>query len=182
VKKHKAVFLDRDGVINKKPPPHSYILSWKEFKLLPYVKEALVDLNQRGFLIVIVSNQRGIARRMLRRKDLEEIHARMTGELKKVGAVVNGVYYCPHNYSDNCNCRKPKPGMLLSAASDLNIDTSQSFMVGDSEDDIAAGKESGCKTVLVLTGETEDVPQTKDWGYRPDFVIADLKGLQDVIS
>jgi len=177
----RAVFLDRDGVINKKAPPHRYILNWKEFEFLPYVAEAIADLNQRNFLVVVVSNQRGIARGMLSVEKLEEIHSRMLRALFRLGAKVDGVYYCPHDYCDNCNCRKPKPGMLLEAASDLGIDLSRSFMVGDSEDDILAGNSAGCSTVLVLTGETKDIAETVRWQMKPDHIISRLDELRGVV-
>ncbi len=173
----RTVFFDRDGVINKKAPPHQYICSWEEFEFLPHVAEAIKDLNRRGFLVVIISNQRGVARGMLSVEKLDEIHARMLKELHDQGAVIDGIYYCPHNYEDNCDCRKPKPGMLLEAAKDLDIDLSESFMVGDSEDDIAAGKAAGCKTVLVSPPDSHDssfVIHNSDPASKPDRAIPNL--------
>lgn len=179
---HRAVFLDRDGVINKKAPPHEYITKWEEFIFLPYVAEAICYLNGRGYLVIVQSNQRGIARGMLAEDQLKEIHQRMVGELGSLGARVDGVYYCPHGYADNCDCRKPKPGMLLKAAKDLGLDLSQSFMVGDSEDDIAAGKTAGCRTILVLTGEVQDPKQVEDWKVKPDYIISNLLELREIVQ
>jgi histidinol-phosphate phosphatase family protein len=179
----RAVFLDRDGVINRKAPPHQYIVRWGEFEFLPHVVEAITDLNRRGFLVIVVSNQRGIARGVLTREKLDEIHARMSKELRGKGAVLDGIYYCPHDYSDNCACRKPRPGMLFEAAKDLNIDLYQSFIVGDSEDDIAAGKAAGCRTILINpSGGIFGSENLLGWSSKPDRIIADLGGLGRVIA
>lgn len=147
--KRKAVFLDRDGVINRKAPEGDYIKSWDEFEFLPGVKEAIKKLNERGFLVIIVSNQRGIAKGVMTENDLKEIHSRMKSELKSVGAKVDDIYYCPHDVGDNCNCRKPKPGLLLKAAKEWDIELSRSWMIGDQAPDIEAGKRAGCKTILI---------------------------------
>lgn len=179
---HRAVFLDRDGVINKKAPPHEYILRWEEFVFLPYVAETIRYLNQKGFLVIVHSNQRGIARGLMDVDTLREIHERMIVELKSHGAYIDGVYYCPHDYSNKCNCRKPKPGMLLSVAKNLDIDLKHSFLVGDSRDDIEAGKVAGCKTVLVLTGEVQDPKQIEDWKVKPDHIISNLLELREIVQ
>lgn len=147
--RNKAVFLDRDGVINKKAPKGDYIKNWEEFKFLPGVKSAIKKLNKEGFLVIIVSNQRGIARCVMTDDDLAEIHSKMIQELEKVGAVINGIYYCPHDINDNCDCRKPEAGLLFKAAKDFGINLRLSWMIGDSKSDIEAGKKAGCKTILV---------------------------------
>lgn len=148
LKPKKAVFLDRDGVINKKAPEHDYIKNWSSFEFLPGVAKAISELN-KNFLVVIVSNQRGIARGLMTVNDLEYIHNKMQLELIKNGAKIDKIYFCPHDVKDNCECRKPKPGMLFMAASDLNIDLPKSYMIGDAESDIKAGQAAECKTILV---------------------------------
>jgi len=147
--KRRAVFLDRDGVINKGAPPRDYIKIWGEFEFLPGVKKAIRKLNERGFLVIVVSNQSGIAKRVMTEDDLREIHSRMEDELREEGAKIDRIYYCPHDPMDNCRCRKPKPGLLLKAAQEYDIDLDRSWMIGDSESDIEAGKRAGCKTILI---------------------------------
>lgn len=147
----KAIFLDRDGVINKKPPEHDYVKSWSEFKWLPTTIEAIQLINNSGWLAIVISNQRGVARGLMNAKDVEVINKKMKEDLESFGAKIDGVYWCGHDYSDNCDCRKPKPGLILKAAKDLNIDLPNSWVVGDSNDDIAAGIAAGCKTLRMET-------------------------------
>ena len=147
--KRKCVFLDRDGVINKKAPEGDYIKSWNEFKFLPGIKETIKKLNNVGFLTIIISNQSGIAKGFMTEQDLKDIHKKMIEELKKIGAKIDGIYYCPHDEKDNCNCRKPKIGMFLKAKEDFNIDLNKSWIIGDSKSDIIAGQKARCKTMLI---------------------------------
>jgi len=146
--KRKAVFLDRDGVINKKPPEHDYIKSWDEFEFIPGIENLIKIFNEKGDLVIVFTNQAGVARKLMTEEALNEINRKMTEELKKKGAIIDAVYSCIHGYTDNCECRKPKPGLLLMAAKDLNIDLKKSLAIGDSEVDIIAGKMAGCKTLL----------------------------------
>ena len=148
-RKCKCVFLDRDGVINKKAPEGDYIKNWGEFRFLPGVKEAIRKLNRAGFLVVIITNQRGVAKGMMTEEDLKDIHTKMIEELKKNGAKIDGIYYCPHDEKDNCNCRKPNIGMFLKAKKDFNIEINESWLIGDSNSDIIAGEKAGCKTILI---------------------------------
>lgn len=148
-RKHRAVFLDRDGVINKKAPEGDYIKSWGEFEFLPGVGEAIKKLKEKGFLVIIVSNQKGIAKGLMTEDNLKEIHIRMEDELGKEGAMTDGIYYCPHDIKDHCSCRKPEPGLLLRAAREHDIDLDRSWMIGDRGSDIEAGKKAGCKTILI---------------------------------
>jgi len=166
----RAVFLDRDGVINKKAPEGDYIKSWDEFEFLPSVKTAIRKLNENGFLVIIVSNQRGIARGLMTEEDLKEIHRKMKEELAEVRAVIDGIYYCPHDLDDHCNCRKPKPGLLLKAAREHDIDLGRSWMVGDHESDIEAGKRAGCKTILISRNPNSNDPE----GIEPDLTARTL--------
>jgi len=147
--KNKSVFLDRDGVINLKSPEGDYIKKWDEFRFLPGVIEALGRLNQAGYLIMIITNQRGIAKGLMTEEDLKEIHAKMSEEIKKSGTKIDGIYYCPHSEEDHCNCRKPKIGLFLEAKKDHHIEMGKSYLVGDSESDILAGRRAGCKTILI---------------------------------
>ena len=148
---NKAVFLDRDGVINQKPKEGEYITSWGDFHILPGVAEAIALLNGAGYMVVVVTNQRSVAKGLLSVADLEKIHEQMSQALSQAGAKLDGIYYCPHDYEHSCNCRKPAPGMLLEAAQVHGVDLRSSWMVGDSEIDMQAGVNAGCKTARVFT-------------------------------
>lgn len=144
----KTVFLDRDGVINVQAAPHDYIRKWSQFKFLPYVQEAIKALNDQDFLIILVTNQRGVARGLMTMDDVYDIHRHMQEALKQAGAHVDDIYVCPHE-EGTCHCRKPDIGLFLQAEQDFPIDKSRSYMVGDSESDIIAGKSYGVKTIAV---------------------------------
>jgi len=159
--KQKAVFLDRDGTINKYV---GFLRKIDEFELIDGVSEAIKRINESGYLAIVVTNQPIIARGEVTFQDLEQIHNKMETLLGKDGAYVDAIYYCPHHphggyegeipeLKFDCECRKPKPGMILKAAADFNIDLSQSWMVGDSENDMNAGINAGCKTALVCNKE-----------------------------
>jgi D-glycero-D-manno-heptose 1,7-bisphosphate phosphatase len=151
----KAAFLDRDGVINKKAPDEGYILSWNEFQILPEVAKAISLLNQAEFLVIVVTNQQCIAKGLLAPAGLDEIHKNMTAELAAAGARLDAIYFCPHGRDHSCACRKPATGMLLEASKEHNIDLSNSWMIGDTEADIVAGQNAGCKTVRITQISTE---------------------------
>jgi D-glycero-D-manno-heptose 1,7-bisphosphate phosphatase len=149
----KAVFLDRDNTVIEDP---GYISDPKVVKLLPGVELALKSLNQCGYKLVVVTNQSGIARGLLTEQTLEMIHSELRRQLSERGAHLDGIYYCPFHpegtieqYAKESELRKPQPGMLLLAAKELDIDLSQSWMVGDSARDIEAGQRAGCKTIRV---------------------------------
>lgn len=148
----KVVFLDRDGVINKKMPENDYVKNWDEFEFLPRAIEALKLLQSRGYKIFIITNQRGVARGFMSEADLKNIHKKMLSELQKNKVAINGIYYCPHDTGDNCECRKPKPGLLLTAARDHHIDLTKAVFIGDDAKDAEAGGAAGCKTILVRPG------------------------------
>ncbi len=112
----KAAFLDRDGVINRKAPEGQYVTRWEEMEFLPGAGEAIRLLNDAGFFVVVVSNQRCVAKGLISTDELESIHARMRGEFQVAGARIDAIYYCPHDDQPPCGCRKPQPGMLLEAA------------------------------------------------------------------
>ena len=145
----KVVFLDRDGVINQKPPDDDYVKNWSEFNFLSGAIEALSLLTQKGYDIYVVTNQRGVARGMMREHDLKAIHDKLKEELEKHDAKIKQIYYCPHGRDNGCECRKPKPGLLFRAASEHNINLTKAIFIGDDECDLQAGNAAGCKTVLV---------------------------------
>ena len=145
----KAVFLDRDGTINRPPPEGWYITSTQNFELLAGVTEAIASLNEDGFLVFVVTNQRCIARDVVRAEVVSQIHERLLHEVSRAGGRVEQIYVCPHEDADDCECRKPKPGMLLQAARDHQLDLSQCWMVGDSPSDVAAGHRAGCRAVYI---------------------------------
>lgn len=142
----KAAFLDRDGVVNQKAPDGEYVTRWEDFHLLPGAIEGITQLNRAGFCVIIVTNQRCVAKGLLTEKELELMHLRMTDQLALGSATIDAIYYCPHDLEPLCICRKPKPGMLLEAARSRNLDLAASWMIGDSECDIQAGKNAGCRT------------------------------------
>lgn len=157
--KQKAIFLDRDGTINK---ANGFVTKPEQFELIPGAAEAIKKINKSGYLAIVVTNQPVIARGDCTFEELQEIHNKMETELGKEGAFIDGIYFCPHHtdkgfegerleYKCNCDCRKPKPGLLLKAAEDFNIDISQSYMIGDGKNDIEAGKAAGCKEIFLLS-------------------------------
>jgi len=157
--KKRAVFLDRDGNINRDV---GYPDSFDLIEIYPYSFEAVRKLNRAGFLAVIITNQSGIGRGLIPEKNLLDIHTRMKAAFEQKQAHIDGVYYCPHypssshvKYGRDCSCRKPRPGMGLQAAQDLEIDPSRSFMIGDKVEDIQFGLNLGATPILVLTGYGE---------------------------
>jgi D-glycero-D-manno-heptose 1,7-bisphosphate phosphatase len=148
---HKAIFLDRDGVINRKAKTDDeYVICWEKMKILSGVPEAITLLNRSGFQVIVVTNQRAVAKGLISIADLEAMHRRMCEYLARKGASVDAVYYCPHELQPQCECRKPSPGMLFEAARTHNIDLTASWMIGDSEKDVQAGVRAGCRTARVV--------------------------------
>lgn len=145
----KVVFLDRDGVINKKAPKADYVKNWSEFEFLPGVIEGIKLFNKKGYQIFVITNQPGIARGMMRKQDLDLIHQKMEQVLEKQGAKLAGIYCCIHGWDEDCECRKPKPGLLFQAAREHYLDLTKTIFIGDDERDIQAGEEAGCKTILI---------------------------------
>lgn len=153
-KRKKAIFLDRDGVINRKLPENRYVANQKEFELIPGVRAALKILSKLGYLLIVVTNQRGIARGLMDETQLNEVHRHMKTMLEERDILLDGIYFCPHDRDEGCNCRKPQPGMILEAATQLNIDLDQSFMVGDSDSDVAAAVSAGVRAIRI-SSETD---------------------------
>ncbi len=148
----KAIFLDRDGVINRNPPNMGYVRKWADFSFIPSARRAIQKLTQNGYRVFVVSNQSGIGRGLYSEEDVRDIHFRMTTQIAEAGGRIDAVYYCPHHPDAGCDCRKPKPGMLKRAAQEHNIDLSSAYFIGDVLTDIQAGKRAGTTTFLVLTG------------------------------
>ncbi len=145
-----AIFLDRDGVIIENRD--DYVRSWADVVFIPGALEALAALTFTPYAIVIATNQAGVGRGFLTLADAEDINNRLQAEIIRAGGRVNGIYMCPHRPEDNCDCRKPRPGMLHRAAHDLALDLSRSWMIGDALSDLQAGKAANTQTLLVLTG------------------------------
>jgi D-glycero-D-manno-heptose 1,7-bisphosphate phosphatase len=151
-----AAFLDRDGVINRDRP--DYVKSWDEFEFLPGVLEAFRVLASQPLTIVVVSNQSCIGRGLVSRETVDGIHARMTEAVRKSGGRIDAVYYCPHRPDEDCPCRKPRPGLILKAARELDIDLAASWLIGDDPKDLEAARAAGVRPVLVRTGHGRDLP------------------------
>jgi D-glycero-D-manno-heptose 1,7-bisphosphate phosphatase len=152
----KAIFLDRDGVLNEET---GFIRRPEDLHLYEFTGRAICKINASDFLAVVITNQSVVARGLITEENLKAIHHYLETELAKEDARLDAIYYCPHHpeaediaYRKDCECRKPKAGMLLQAAADLNIDLAQSYFIGDNERDIVAGKTAGCITVGVATG------------------------------
>lgn len=147
--KRRCVFFDRDGVVNESPGPGRYVLRWEDFHLIPQFPLCLGLTVQMGFVAVIVTNQRAVARGLMTCADVEYIHGQLNRLLTtEYRLALLDIVYCPHD-NDQCSCRKPQPGMLLAMAEKHNLDLAASWMIGDSETDIEAGRQAGCRTILV---------------------------------
>ncbi|MCM1541800.1 MAG: HAD family hydrolase [Blautia sp.] len=188
----KAVFLDRDGVINKCAAPHCYVSRWEDFEFLPGAVEGIKLLNDAGYLIFLISNQRGIARGLYTIEEVQTLHEMMCGYLERMGAHIDGIYICPHNYGE-CDCRKPGIGLFRQAEQEWMIDKEKSWCIGDFENDIMAGIAYGVKTILIgdetekygqdytfsslqvagkyLAGKTADLKGHKEWITARQFGI-----------
>jgi D-glycero-D-manno-heptose 1,7-bisphosphate phosphatase len=168
--KRRAIFLDRDGVLNYNRRDH--IKTPEEYVPIPGAAEAVVRLKQNGWAVVVVSNQSGLARGLFGQEALAAITAKMESVLAAAGGGVEGVYYCPHAPEAGCGCRKPAPGLLLRAARELDLDLGSSYLVGDKACDIECGRAAGPRTVLVETGLAEERPDAAV--VRPDHQARDL--------
>ena len=188
-KKRKAVILDKDGVINEMVYNSEFgtvdsPLNPKEFKLLNGVAKAIKLFKKMGFLVIAASNQPAVAKGKMSLELLAEIDKKMKKELSKGGAHLDGVYYCLHHpdksqvkikkYLKNCNCRKPKPGLILKAAKELNIDLSKSYMIGDGLIDVEAGERAGCKTIFLGNLKNYWCEAMQKRKIKPDFVAKNL--------
>jgi D-glycero-D-manno-heptose 1,7-bisphosphate phosphatase len=149
-----TVIVDRDGVLNRKPPRACYVRCAEELEWLPGARAALKLLRQNGFTVVVVSNQAGIGRGAMTQGDLEAVHRRLSEEAQAAGGAIDAFYVCPHDWHEGCACRKPKPGMLFQAQRDLQLDLTRTYFLGDDERDQAAARAAGCPFMRV----SEDQP------------------------
>ena len=166
------MFFDRDGIVNRSPGP-GYVERWEDFHLLPEFVSVLRRVREMGYEGVIVTNQRGVARGITAAEVVEEIHRNLIRVLhEKHGLELLDILYCPHSEGE-CECRKPKPGMLIEAAKRHGIDLRSSWMVGDDEKDVEAGRRAGCRTILVGPGDRET---------KADFRVTGMAGLETLIE
>lgn len=179
-----TVFLDRDGVINRKPPTGEYVTRWSDFEFLPGVPDAIARMTSAGLRVVVATNQRGIARGLVEKAEVERIHHRMAEILAKSGGRIDAVYYCPHDDGE-CDCRKPATGLFRQAQSDdPTIDFAKSVVIGDSLSDIQAGSAIGARTILIAADPktAHDATQrAADMGLRIDAVVGSLAEAADWI-
>ena len=177
----KTVFLDRDGVISRFTP-NDYVKKWEEFEFVPGAIEALTRLSRAGYRLVIISNQGGVHKGIFTEESLSGVTRRMEAVLEKHGVGLDRVYYCLHTAEENCDCRKPKPGLFHRAAGELgSLDLGAAYFVGDSNIDVQAGRNAGTKTILVLSGNTRTAEETDGWPVKPDFIARDLNEAADII-
>ena len=176
--RQKCIFLDRDGTINKF---NGFIRKPEDFELLEGAAEAIKKINSIGYLAIVITNQPVIARGEIDSPALDEIHMKMETDLGKQGAYIDDLFYCPHHpdrgfpgerpeYKIDCDCRKPKPGMILQAAEKYNIDLSKSYMVGDDMRDVQAGINAGCTPVLLTGGNDKEIENIKTFVSLKEFL------------
>jgi len=190
----KAVFLDRDGVINELIyyPEQGTIDSPfipEQFRLSPGVSTAISKFHELSYKVIVVSNQPGIAKGYLTLDTFEKMKEKMKAELSQEGTYLDGEYYCLHHpeakvvsYRENCDCRKPKPGMLLEAARKMNLNLAQSWMIGDGLTDIQAGKAAGCKTIILGRMKCELCRMMDDMSIKPDYIAKNLYEASRIIA
>lgn len=148
-RRRKTVILDRDGVLNRRPPRAHYVTEWSDFEWLPDSRDALRVLADAGYRVLVVTNQAGVARGAMSEVALLEIHERMKAEAAEAGGRIDAVYYCPHDWDEGCSCRKPAPGMLLQAQRDFALDLTRTTFIGDDERDAEAAEAAGSPWMLV---------------------------------
>lgn len=181
-----AVFLDRDGTINVEV---GYLSRPEDLRLINGSARAIRRLNEAGFLVVVVSNQSGVARGYFGEAAVERVNGAMARRLGRRGARLDAVYYCPHypegvvqQYRRECDCRKPAPGMIRRAEQDLGIDVARSYVVGDHRGDIELAKNVGARSILVVTGHgADELHKLNEDGIKPDWVVNNLAGAVDRI-
>lgn len=152
--RHKTVLIDRDGVLNRKPPRAQYVTSWDEFHWLPGAQASLRLLHENGYRIIVVSNQAGIARGAMTGAALEAIHDRMRLEVESAGGHIAAIYHCPHDWDAGCECRKPQAGMLFQAQREFHLDLSRTPFIGDDDRDGEAAEAAGCPFIQVSENRT----------------------------
>lgn len=165
-----AVFLDRDGTINE---DKGYIDSPERLFIIDGAASAIKKLNSKGFKVVVITNQSGVGRGYFTREAADSVNKKLEEILKREGAHLDGIYYCPHHPDDNCECRKPRIGLLEKAKNDLAIDFKKSYVIGDKGSDIEIAQGIGGKGILVLTGSGKDEKQKLN--HEPSYIATDLK-------
>ncbi|OGQ17924.1 MAG: hypothetical protein A3B70_02045 [Deltaproteobacteria bacterium RIFCSPHIGHO2_02_FULL_40_11] len=168
----KAIFLDRDGTINVEQP--QYLTSIEKLDIMDEAYDAIRLIQENHFKSIVVTNQSCVGRGLLEEPLLQKIHETMRHRLAEKKAYLDSIYYCPHRPDEGCMCRKPKTGMFEQAAREHQIDLKQSYMIGDKEFDILAGKNAGLKTVLVLTGGGENTLKYFSKKIQPDFIAPNI--------
>lgn len=172
---HPAIFLDRDGVIIENRP--DYVRDWSQVKFIPGALQALAYLNRLPMPVILITNQAGIGRKMISPDTAAEINQRMIQVIVDAGGRIDGVYVCPHTPEDHCNCRKPKPGLILQAAQDQDIDLSRSILIGDNLTDLQAGMAAKIDQIILvrsgLGGDTE--------AKLPELVFSGIAVYDDLI-
>ena len=170
----KVVFLDRDGTINR--DSQAYIKSWEEFEFIPGSLEAIKEFTTNGLVNIVITNQSAVPRKLISLKDLEFVHSMMMQTVASSGGEIKDVFYCPHMPGDDCDCRKPEPGLIYQAQKKYGIDLTTAVMVGDSAKDIECARRAGCsRAVLVKSGKDDDVEdELKTRQIFPDYVAEDL--------
>ena len=176
-----VIFLDRDGVINYDSP--DYIKSWKEFEFLPGSLEAMAALTRAGCHLIVITNQSIIGRGMVPLPVLEDMFGRMRQAVAEAGGKIFDIFYCPHHPDENCDCRKPEPGLIFQAKTEHCIDLPTTVMIGDNIKDVLCGQNAGCgATVLVRTGSGEQAEKELDSKrVSPTLVVDDLAAAADKI-
>jgi D-glycero-D-manno-heptose 1,7-bisphosphate phosphatase len=173
---NKAIFIDKDGTLISNVP---YNVDPRLISFEEHAFESLYLLQQKGYLLIIVTNQSGVARGYFKEEDLKVVEEKIKSSLLENKVLLNGFYYCPHLDEDNCDCRKPKAGLFFKAAEEFEIDLSKSWMIGDILNDVEAGKRCNCKTILIDNGnETEWITNTSR---IPDFMANHLKAAAEII-
>jgi len=194
MRRNRAVFVDRDGVLNDlvydtKEGRSSSPVSAKELRVFPFVADSVKKLREMGYLVLVVSNQPGVAKRQFTRAELKRMDAKIAKELDAKGTTLDGGYYCLHSPDGLvkelrvvCDCRKPKPGLLLRAAKEKDVDLARSYFVGDGLIDVEAGKKAGCKTILVGHVTTFLARMMAERDATPDYMVHTLKDVPALLS
>jgi D-glycero-D-manno-heptose 1,7-bisphosphate phosphatase len=185
----RAVFIDRDGTISEEV---GYVNHVSRYRVFPFAAEAVRALNDAGWLAILVTNQAGVARGYFEEEMIGRVHGVLSEELERSGARLDAVYYCPHHpsvgeppYRLDCDCRKPRPGLIRRAAEELGIDLRRSWMVGDRYSDTELARNAGTRAAFVLTGygRGEYEHQSRLWKHRPDLVAENLlEAVREIIS
>jgi D-glycero-D-manno-heptose 1,7-bisphosphate phosphatase len=190
---NRAVFLDRDGVVNdmvydEEEGRVTSPVSARQLRVFPFVGPSVKRLKREGFMVIIISNQPGVAKRQFAKGELDRMNRKVRASLKSAGTRLDAEYYCLHHpealirkYRVVCACRKPKPGLLLQAAKEHNVDLTRSYFVGDAIVDVEAGKRAGCKTILVGHLNTFLTEMIRRKGIQPDYVVPSLKEVPDLL-